>query len=213
MIIALTNADRHHFSTYFNCMHRIRAEVFYHRLHWEVRNENGFEYDQFDELDPVYLLSIDEKTDRVRGSVRLLKTTSPHMLRNIFPQLVADHYPIESPTIWECSRFSIDKGYDKPTAGHMINYATGELIAGIVEAGLIIGLTHVVGVFDARMIRIFRYAQYQPEIIGKPTRIGSFMTYGGLFDISEQALCNIKKSVNIHGPVLSSGQVIKPLAA
>jgi len=114
MIIALNGSDKADYPHYFNAMHRIRAEVFATRLNWDVRVENGFERDRFDDVNPLYLISIDERTGRVRGSVRLMPTTGPNMLRDVFPSLIPNEEIVESATIWECSRFSIEKGCDVP---------------------------------------------------------------------------------------------------
>jgi N-acyl-L-homoserine lactone synthetase len=63
----------------------------------------GYERDRFDDENPLYLVSVDPDTEEYWGSLRLLPTTGPNMLRDVFPQLLDGDY-IESATIWECSR-------------------------------------------------------------------------------------------------------------
>ncbi len=213
MIITINGSDILQYPYYFNAMHRLRAEVFYDRLNWSVTVTNGLERDKFDDDNPLYLLSIDEVTGRVRGSLRLLPTTGPNMLRDIFPNLMPPGEVIESATIWECSRFSIERGGELPLPGQLISNVAGELLAAVVEIGLIAGLTETLGVFDARMIRIFRLAGYPPMLIGSPQRIGSFMTYAGLFEISTQALSNIREAMGIENSVLEPVSAARCLAA
>ncbi len=213
MILVLNGSEEPKYSYIFNAMYQIRADVFHTRLQWDVKIKNGIERDHFDEQNPLYLISIDENTSQVRGSVRLLPTTGPNMLRDIFPSLLSNGEKVESATIWECSRFSIRQGKETRADGSLVSHITGELLAAVVEVGLIAGLTEALGVFDARMIRVFRSAGYPPLVIGTPHRIGSFMTYAGLFEISEQALASIQQATGITGSVLEPESVARCLAA
>jgi N-acyl-L-homoserine lactone synthetase len=85
-----------------DAMFRNRAETFSERLGWEVMVKDGYERDRFD-ANALYLVSVDPHTEEYWGSLRLLPTTGPNMLRDVFPQLLDGDY-IESATIWECSR-------------------------------------------------------------------------------------------------------------
>ena len=69
MIITINGSDRREYPYQINAMHRIRADVFHDRLNWDVAVKNGMEIDRFDDHNPLYLLSIDELSGRVRGSV------------------------------------------------------------------------------------------------------------------------------------------------
>ena len=86
-----------------NAMFRNRAETFAERLGWEVAVKDGYERDMFDDANPLYLVSVDPDTEEYWGSLRLLPTTGPNMLRDVFPQLL-DGDTVESATIWESSR-------------------------------------------------------------------------------------------------------------
>jgi acyl homoserine lactone synthase len=52
------------------------------------------------------------------------------------------------------------------------------------------------------MSRILKRAGYPAEVIGTPQRIGSVMTYAGLFEVSEAALARIQQAAGIDGSVL-----------
>src|ERR1700752_3797681 len=86
-----------------DAMFRNRAVTFSERLGWDVTVKDGYERDSFDDANPLYLVSVDPDTEEYWGSLRLLPTTGPNMLRDVFPQLLDGDY-IESATIWECSR-------------------------------------------------------------------------------------------------------------
>lgn len=202
MIILVNGAERNEFAFIMNEMHKIRTQVFHDRLKWDVKVENGLEQDRFDLENPLYLISIDEHSGALRGALRMLPTTGPNMLRDVFPMLLEDGNVVESANIWEVSRFALAKGAELPSAGKRLSYVTGELLAGIVEVGLTAGLTEVVAVFDARMVRILRSGGYPAEIIGGPQRIGTCMTYAGLFEISEEKLQDIHRACGIKHSVL-----------
>src|ERR1700693_1389565 len=86
-----------------DAMFRNRAQMFSERLEWNVSVRNGRERDVFDDASPLYLVSVDPLTKKYRGSVRLLPTTGPNMLRDVFPFLLQQGEFVESPTIWEIS--------------------------------------------------------------------------------------------------------------
>ena len=58
-----------------DAMFRSRAETFGERLGWDVIVKNGRERDRFDDLDPLYLVSVDPDSGEYWGSLRLLPTT------------------------------------------------------------------------------------------------------------------------------------------
>ncbi|MFZ0604761.1 MAG: acyl-homoserine-lactone synthase, partial [Roseiarcus sp.] len=157
-----------------DAMFRNRAETFSDRLGWEVVVKDGRERDAFDDANPLYLVSVDPDTEEYWGSLRLLPTTGPNMLRDVFPQLLDGGY-IESATIWESSRICAAAAPGQPERSKSVNYVLSELILGIGEVAVAAGLTQVVSVFDTRIFRVLKAAGCNPQIIGTPQRIGGVM--------------------------------------
>src|ERR1700744_3261441 len=105
-----------------DAMFRSRAVTFSERLGWDVTVKNGYERDAFDDANPLYLVSVDPDTEEYWGSLRLLPTTGPNMLRDVFPQLL-DGGCIESATIWESSRIGAAAVAGQPELrGSRVNY-------------------------------------------------------------------------------------------
>jgi N-acyl-L-homoserine lactone synthetase len=191
------------FPAEMDAMFRNRAAVFSERLGWEVIVKNGRERDVFDDENPLYLISVDPCTGEYWGSLRLLPTTGPNMLRDVFPFLLEKDESIESATIWETSRICAVSAEGQPERTRSgVNLALGELLAGIGEIAITAGLTQVVAVFDARIYRVLKAAGCNPQLIGKPRRIGDTMCYAGLFDTGEGPLQSIRDAVGIKGSVL-----------
>ena len=138
-------------------MFKDRAAQFHTRLGWEVEvDDAGYERDSYDDLNPMYIIW--EKPDGTHGgSLRLLPTTGDNMLADHFLNLT-DGVRIESRLIWECTRFCLAPGAE-PTV-------SSALMLGVLEIGLSLGLTHVAGVFDVRMIRVYRRVGWGPTILG-----------------------------------------------
>ncbi len=138
-------------------MFRDRADQFKTRLGWDVKvNENGEERDQYDDLNPLYVIW-EEADGSHGGSMRILPTTGPVMVNDVFGHLTGGS-PICSPLIWEVTRFCLSRAASAHTAG-AIMLSGGEVMEGF-------GLTHIAGVFDARMIRIYRMIGSSPEVLG-----------------------------------------------
>ncbi len=214
MIRLIQGIDRYQHAFEVDRMHTIRANVFHERLKWDVTVEDGWEIDRFDTCNPLYVVSIDPATDDVRGSVRLLPTTGPNMLRDVFHTLLPDGKTVCSPLIWESSRFSIDPEYALASRSHgQVSEITVELLLGMAEIGKLVGLTHVVSVYDAAMARVFRKAHCKAEVIGTPQVFGRVKTYAGLFATDDAMISALREASGIRDTVFEKVPATHPLAA
>jgi len=187
-------------------MFRNRAETFYERLKWDVVVKDGIERDRFDDLNPLYLVSVDPVTEQYWGSLRLLPTTGPNMLRDVFPQLMEEGEVVESATIWESSRICATAVDGQPKRSkNGVNYVMSELVAGIGEVALMAGLTQIVSVFDARILRVLKAVGCEPVVIGRPQRIGSAMAYAALFEPNLDRLESFREEMEMGQSVLAPG--------
>ncbi len=202
MIKLINGHDQSSFKEVVEQIFRMRAEVFSERLGWSVKVQNGMEIDVFDDYDPLYLASIDPQTGRVQGSLRLLPTTGPNMLRDVFPALLPNGERVESPLIWESSRFCTDPGLAR--APGKLHSVTIELFCGVIEVGLRAGLDCVVSVYGAGMSRIFRRAHWPAQTIGQPYQYGDVLTHAGIFEISQDARQRLGVAGGHHEPVIKS---------
>lgn len=148
----------HFFPRLAETMFRDRADQFKRRLGWDVRvNSAGEERDEYDDMNPLYVIW--EREDGTHGgSMRFLPTTGNTMVNDHFPHLL-DGVRIESPLIWECTRFCL-----APRADRRV---TAALTLGAGEVMDTFKLEHFVGVFDPRMERIYRLMGLCPDVIGR----------------------------------------------
>ena len=137
-------------------MHKDRATQFRDRLKWEVTvDARGWEQDEYDALNPLYVIW-EEPDGSHGGSMRFLPTSGRTMVNEHFADLMDT--TITSPLIWECTRFCLAPKAESRVAGALM-LAGGELMRAF-------HLTHLLGVFDARMIRIYNMIGASPEVLG-----------------------------------------------
>ncbi|TKZ22454.1 autoinducer synthase [Shimia litoralis] len=169
--------DLHNYPKLERTMFLDRADQFKTRLGWDVHvDENGEERDEYDALNPLYVIW--EKPDGTHGgSMRLLPTTGPCMVNDHFLNLT-DGVRISSHLIWECTRFCLSRDTEPRTAAALM-LAGGEVMCGF-------GVKHYVGVFDARMVRIYRMIGSSPEVLGSEGT-GRNKISVGLWEFTQEA--------------------------
>ncbi len=161
MLRYLYGHDLHRFPGLALSMFRDRAAQFAVRLGWDVEvNAEGEERDDYDALNPLYVIW--ERPDgRHGGSMRFLPTTGRTMVNEHFAHLNSGQ-PITSPLIWECTRFCLSPETDRRAAP--------ALALGAGELMVTFRLEHFVGVFDARMERIYARMGLEPDVLGRAGR-------------------------------------------
>jgi len=182
-------------------MFRLRHRVFKSRMGWDVNSRDGKERDVYDLLRPIYLLSTND-AGQVLGSLRLLPTTGPYMLRDVFPELLEGGAAPEHPQIWEPSRFAVDVGPGGSERRRMVSRVTSELLAGLVEWSLMFGITEIVGVYDVGMGKVMSRLGIDAKWESAPRRIGNTTTVAGRFDVTDDVLARIRQISSLTDSVL-----------
>jgi acyl homoserine lactone synthase len=157
MLRYIYGTDLHQFPKLAKTMFEDRADQFKTRLGWDVNvDDTGAERDEYDALNPLYVIW-EEADGSHGGSMRFLPTVGRTMVNDHFGQLMSG--PIVSPSIWECTRFCLRAGAESRVAAALM-LGGGEIMQNF-------DIQHFVGVFDARMVRIYRMIGSSPEILGQ----------------------------------------------
>jgi acyl homoserine lactone synthase len=201
MILAVLPEDRARFAAELHEMHQLRYRVFHERLGWEVTTVGDGEYDRFDTLKPIYLLRL-SKEGRVDGCARLLPSTGPTMLRDVFPLLLGDNQMPNDPAVWESSRFAADAAGDAREQMRMVSQITIELFAGLCEVGLALGWSQVVTVTDLRLEKVGARAGLRFERYAEPLQIGKTQAVAGYGRVNQETLEAVRAFGGLDGPVL-----------
>ncbi len=202
MIIIVDGLNRHLFKGVVDEMFELRARVFGGRLGWDVNIVDGKEIDDFDHLDPAYVIGLDDDGNVV-AAVRALQTTGPHMLADVFCSILDGQPPIRSATMWESTRFCVDtqrlsRGKEK----NSVSYATCELMIGSLEYARSAGIQDIVTVIDPVMDRVLKRSDNAPyDYIGKTVPMGKVPALAALLDCSEERIARVREFSGIHHDV------------
>lgn len=157
MIRFIRANDLHLYPQLRDSMFRDRADQFKTRLGWAVSVDGaGYEMDEYDRLNPLYVICQGADGGHL-GSMRFLPMTGPTMIEDHFSHLL-NGQQIGSDRIWECTRFCLGRKAGPHVAGRLMS-AGGEILNGF-------GLDAFAGVFDERMIRIYKRIGAAPKILG-----------------------------------------------
>jgi len=188
MFVVIEQYNAYKYSHLIDEMFRLRARIFRDRLRWDVQVADGKERDKYDNEGPVYIIYTDSEAREVKGSLRLLPTTGPTLLADVFADTLPDAVHLSAPTIWECTRFCLD---DKILDKQQSLFASAVLIAALGDVAIRAGIESIIGNFDATMLRLYRRIGCEVEILGSTSRYGRPI-YLGLQPISEPIVRKIK---------------------
>ena len=202
MILVVDALNKHRFVSVLDDMFKLRARVFQDRMGWDVTVRNDREIDTFDELDPAYIICLDEEYEVV-GCARLLQTTGPHMLSDVFYEILDGEPPLRSATIWESTRFCVDRDrLGKGTGRNSVSNASCELMIGIIEYAIESGISDVITVMDPVMDRIMKRSGNAPYgYVGKTVEMGKVKALAALGDCTQERINNVREVAGIKGNI------------
>ncbi len=203
MILIIDALNRHRHQSVLDEMFQLRARVFGERLGWDVRIENGREIDEFDALDPAYVIGLDDDYNVV-SCVRALQTTGPHMLADVFADILQGEPPLRSATLWESTRFCVDT--ERLTLSGRgpgsVSRATCELMVGSLEYARNNGIEDIVTVIDPVMNRVLKRSDNAPyDYVGETVQMGKTKAMAALLDCSEERIARVRAFAGIEGSV------------
>jgi N-acyl-L-homoserine lactone synthetase len=180
-------------------MYRLRYQVFRERMKWNIPSVNGMDIDDFDALDPLYAVYLDD-TNTVLGSWRLLPTTGPYMIRDVFPQLLGGEDPPAGAQVWEISRFSA-RPSDRARSFAAVHPITSALLISLVQVCLRAGITRVVSASDLLFERVLKKAGAVAHRLGPVCKIGNTRAVAGWIDIDPQHLHSLAEASPLPNPL------------
>ncbi|TPP04991.1 acyl-homoserine-lactone synthase TraI [Rhizobium glycinendophyticum] len=174
-------------------MHRLRADVFRGRLEWDVTITDGGERDQYDDLNPTYILAV-SGGNKLVGCARLLPAVGPTMLELTFPQLLRDGSLNADTAMIESSRFCVDTTLPAGRGGGQFHLATLTMFAGIIEWSMANGYDRIVTATDLRFERILNRAGWPIARLGEPVAIGNTVAIAGTLPADQESFEQVRPS-------------------
>jgi N-acyl-L-homoserine lactone synthetase len=188
-------------------MFRQRYEVFVRILKWslpDADHRGGREVDQFDGPDTVYLLVLDDGA--VLGASRMLPTTGPNMMRDVFPGLCKDGPPANK-RVWEWSR-----GHVKPDEPHQVrSRVLDHIFASGYEFALGSGIGFLTAQINASEFPRWLKRGLVVDLLGPPVRFGDGSETVALkHRITPATMARVRSETGLHQGVLRYPGALEP---
>jgi acyl-homoserine lactone synthase len=145
-----------------------RKRLFVDLFGWDVPVVDGqFEIDQFDTDQTVYIICADA-TGAHEASLRLMPTTRPHMLQDLFGHLCPGGVPT-GPTTWESTRLCLPQRHGAARRRDLRN----ALISAMVDFAIARGIERLTGVLPDAFRKEVLAMGWAAEPLGPPVRVES----------------------------------------
>lgn len=179
-------------------MHRQRKVVFVDRAGWRLPVLADREADAYDRADTLYLLAKDEPGGGLLASVRLLSTTAPHLMSDLFA-VACRGAPPRGPTIWEVSRFCTAPVVHGRTLRLKLLW---EMICAVMETALVYGIDHVVFVANRALLPLALGCGWDARLLGATLRDADDEMTAVIAAISPEGLRRVRVRYGVPTPVI-----------
>jgi N-acyl-L-homoserine lactone synthetase len=166
MIVVVNAENRRLFEADLIEMYRQRKATFVDRAGWKIPVVADQEIDCYDSEDTIYLLAKEELDGPLLASVRLLPTTRPHLMGDLFPAACRDAPP-HGPTVWEVSRFCTTP--ELPGRGFRLGLLW-EIICGVMETALLYGIDQVIFAANRALLPLALTCGWDASKLGETLR-------------------------------------------
>jgi acyl-homoserine lactone synthase len=197
MVNLITSFNRSKFRAPLEAMHRDRKKIFVDALKWDVPVVDGqYEIDQFDTDAAIYLVALAPETQRHLGSVRLLPTTGPHLLSEVFPFLCDKGVPIGD-DIWEITRLCTAPAKDIEP-----RLIRRRLATAMCEFGLLYGISRYTCVTHVQYLSNLLAVGWECELLGEPRQVDRDVVGALSISITPTTLQLFREKLGSRTPVL-----------
>ncbi|MCY4044254.1 MAG: GNAT family N-acetyltransferase [Cellvibrionales bacterium] len=166
-----------------------RYKVFIERLGWDMATQNGIEIDQFDH-DGTFHIIANSPEGEVVGCARLLPTTKPYLLEDVFPELLNGQPAPKSDDVWELSRFTtVNLNTQQKTQGAMQAQLPHETLQNLLYKAMACakenGAKMIISVSPLGIERLLRNLGVPSKRMGPPLLIDGHKLIACLIAIPE----------------------------
>ncbi|MDP4021202.1 acyl-homoserine-lactone synthase [Methylobacterium sp. NEAU 140] len=193
-IVTPANADR--YAAEMEQVWRLRHAIFVEEKGWsDLARPDRREIDQFDTPHAVHFLAMEGET--VIGYSRLLPTTRPHLLSDVYPHLCEGERPV-GPHLWEWTRQGVARSHR--ARGRVVNPVSIALLTGIVEWGMASGVSALLLQMPTLyMIHVIQL-HFRAQPLGLPQPIGGEDIMAATAAFDDRTLAKLRA---VHGDARS----------
>jgi acyl-homoserine lactone synthase len=203
MIHVITGANRHLYEPELLAHFRLRHEIYVMERNWSnLARPDGLERDQFDNEDATYILA--SENGQIIGGSRLVPTTRPHLLSEVFPYLASVRGLPSAADIYEWTRmFVVKSRRDGRTMG---GQTRGMVICGVLEHCLDNGITSLTALIEMFWLPLFHSMGWNLIPLGLPELINGEWSIAVRMPIDENTLAATRAFHGIAGHVRVTAQ-------
>lgn len=207
MLIHVTASNMRHHGGAIDAMFRDRKRVFVDTLKWDVPVTGHWECDAFDDAFAEYFIVWDPETDRHLGSMRILRTDRPHILRDLFPQLCASAVPA-GPEIRELTRLCLSPDIRASRRRQVRN----QLFTALVEHALCSGIQAYTGVAEMSWFAQLLALGWRTTPLGLPMAVNGQVIAAAIAHIDGETPALFREA-GTYAPLLRPEPLLLPDAA
>lgn len=184
----------------FTALSRYRHSVFVEQLGWPIGTRDGLELDQFDAPDTEYVVAR-ESDGRIGGCGRLLPTTRPYLLSEVFPYLMNGMPTPCDPGVWELSRFAaFDLQADAATDPRVKALRSGQVLLASVLSAAALGAQRLITVSPLGIERLLRRMGAHAHRAAPPCMVAGEPVYACWIEIDDITV----SALSCYAPVPSA---------
>lgn len=189
MIFVVDAENRRQFATDLVAMHWQRKTVFVDGAGWKLRVVADQEIDSYDYLqDTMYLIAKNEPSGPVLASTRLLRTTGPHLMRDLYSTSYRAALP-SGPTVWEVSRYCTAPGIGGRSRRLGLLW---EIICGIMETALDQGVSQIIFAANRALLPLAMECGWNARAVGPTLSDGEDEVTAVVAEITSQGLQRVR---------------------
>lgn len=195
----------HEYSQYTQLLdqsYRLRKKIFADRLGWAVSVAGPYERDGYDQLNPAYLFWCDENRTQLYGSIRLMPTTGPTLLYDVFRETFPETCDLSAPGIWEGTRMCVDEeAIDRDFVNVRADRAFCLLLLALCEVALDKGIHTLISNYEPHMGRVYARAGAEFDEVGRADGYGKFAVCCGVFEVSSRVRDQMRQKLQVDEPL------------
>lgn len=205
MFIAVQAPQYHKYRAVLDQMFRLRKQVFCDQLHWDVKTEGEYEWDRYDALNPVYMIWCSPDARTLYGSMRLMPTTGPTLLYDVFRETFPHGATLSAPGIWEATRTCIETDNirrDHPRMDAARGF--GLLCLATAECAVAHNIQTLISNYEPHMKRIYARAGATIQELGRADGFGRHPVCCGAFRMDNQTIAEMRSALKVDLPLYQS---------
>ncbi|MEE9315395.1 MAG: acyl-homoserine-lactone synthase [Rhizobiaceae bacterium] len=212
MFLILEDSKKHGNRALVERMFNLRAEVFHDKLGWDVEVGKHGEVDVYDDANPAYLMWCNAEQTTLYGCLRLLPTTGPTLLYDVFRETFPNNVSLTAPGIWEGTRLCIDEvaiARDIPDLDAKQAFCL--MLLALCETALKFNIHTLISNYEPATKRLYNMAGAPLTELGRADGFGKRPVCAGSFEVSEKVLSNMRTRLGIVGSLFTTelDQLIK----